>query len=68
MSDLVNIGGVSVKRVTKKAILIATRGAEHWVPKSLLSAGTLDNCETAAGEYVDPFYVCDWWAEKELGL
>ena len=63
--EFTSIGSATVKRLTKKAVLVELHDRETnvWVPLSVISTDCLAHC--AEGWVYDRLRVETWFAEKE---
>ena len=63
MSDFVDIGQVTVKRMSQKAALLVVKGNEHWVPLSQTEESTV--ALFAENAKLEECFVKKWIAEEE---
>jgi len=61
----VDIGKVSIERVTAKAVLVKRGDKDHWIPLSQLESDTATRV-LAKAETLDKCEVADWFVEKEI--
>jgi len=63
--DYVDLGEVTIERVTAKAVLIKRGDNDHWVPLSILESDTQTRVITKSKGKLESFEVQDWFVEKE---